>query len=228
MNAVAEIAIPDAPLPVRYEAARRALEECDSIDDVKDWSDKAAALAVYARQANDSSLHMMALRIKARAERRCGELLKALPRGDSATRFGGDRAGASHPPASGGQASVIRPTRTQAARDAGLSDYQRKNAIRVANVPAESFEQQVESDTPPTVAALAAQGVVKAAQPNPARLMASEARAALTTFARVCERLDARQAAEAMSANETDALRRHVRTVDSWLDRFVTKLPDRE
>jgi len=39
-------------------------------------------------------------------------------------------------------------TRKQAATDAGLSEYQRKTAIRVANVPEETFEKQVESDTP--------------------------------------------------------------------------------
>jgi hypothetical protein len=41
---------------------------------------------------------------------------------------------------------------------AGLSRHQIKQALRVANVPKEDFERQVESDNPPTVTALAEQG----------------------------------------------------------------------
>ncbi|WP_157814419.1 hypothetical protein [Rhizobium sullae] len=43
----------------------------------------------------------------------------------------------------------------QAAEDAGLSKDQQVQAVRVANVPAEEFERQVESDAPPTIAKLA-------------------------------------------------------------------------
>jgi len=46
-------------------------------------------------------------------------------------------------------------TRESAATDAGLSDHQRKQALRVANVPESEFTEQVESDTPPTVTKLA-------------------------------------------------------------------------
>jgi len=46
-------------------------------------------------------------------------------------------------------------TRTQGATDAGLSERQRKTALRVAAVPAEEFEQQVESAAPPAVTQLA-------------------------------------------------------------------------
>jgi hypothetical protein len=42
----------------------------------------------------------------------------------------------------------------QAAEEAGLSRRQAVTAIRVANVPADEFERQVESDSPPTVTAL--------------------------------------------------------------------------
>lgn len=43
------------------------------------------------------------------------------------------------------------PNRKQAAADAGMSDHQRKQALRVANVPEDDFERQTESDSPPTV-----------------------------------------------------------------------------
>ena len=42
------------------------------------WADKAAALASYAKQSEDTTLEKAALRIRARAIRRAGELLKAI------------------------------------------------------------------------------------------------------------------------------------------------------
>ena len=51
-----------------------------------------------------------------------------------------------------------RPSQTQVATKAGLSRHQRKQAVRVANVPAAEFEVAIESDSPATVTALAAMG----------------------------------------------------------------------
>lgn len=62
---------------VKYDAARAALEACVSVDEVKDWSDSAAALAAYARQKKDKSLQKMAVDIRMRATRRIGELMAA-------------------------------------------------------------------------------------------------------------------------------------------------------
>jgi hypothetical protein len=59
----------------------------------------------------------------------------------------------------GGDPNVI--TRTQAADDAGLSERQRKNALRVASVPEDEFTAMVESDNPPTVTKLAEIGTKK-------------------------------------------------------------------
>jgi hypothetical protein len=65
-----------AKLPATYEPARTSLEKC-SIDEYREWADKTAALASYAKQSADESLFKMAVHIRARAIKRCGELLKA-------------------------------------------------------------------------------------------------------------------------------------------------------
>lgn len=67
--------VQNAALPASYEAAKQALATCTKLDECKDWSDKAQALASYARQADDDDLEKYAVKIKAHAIRRCGELL---------------------------------------------------------------------------------------------------------------------------------------------------------
>lgn len=148
MNQIAPISA--ARLPQTYEAAREALATCQSIDECKDWSDKAAALASYARQADDETLLKMAVRIKARATRRAGELLKQI---DAATgknnQYTQMKEAGDHP----------LHSRTDAAREAGMSPHQQKQAVRIASIPERDFEAQVEAPKPPTLSQLAAQGV---------------------------------------------------------------------
>lgn len=137
-------AIGTANLPAKYLSAKLALSECSHIDECKEWADKSQALASYARQSKDKEMEHLAMRIRARAIRRCGELLRSV----EAKHTGRIRRGA----------TPNFDTRKTAAREAGLSPDQAKNAIRVANVNGKSFESQVESDNPPTVATLAKQG----------------------------------------------------------------------
>ena len=47
---------------------------------------------------------------------------------------------------------TVPRTRTQATMDAGLSERQRKTALRVANIPEEEFKLTMEEEDPPTVA----------------------------------------------------------------------------
>ena len=61
---------------VKYENAKQALAEYKSVDEVKDFRDKAVAIQAYAKQANDYDLERDASIARVRAERRCGELLQ--------------------------------------------------------------------------------------------------------------------------------------------------------
>jgi hypothetical protein len=140
-----------APLPANYEAARAALAACDDIDECKDWADKAAAMAAYGRMAKDETLHRMAHRIQVRAVRRIGELMKLIPSTKGQRNELRDDGG-------------LKSPRQQAAEAAGLSERQIKTAQRVANIPPEDFDRQVESNNPPTITELAHQGT----RPRPA------------------------------------------------------------
>ena len=211
-------AVADARLPVTYETAQKALAECSRVDECKNWSDKAAALASYARQARDNTLHSLALRIQARAQRRMGELLKQIP-----DQRGGDRGGPT------GGRPPVGETRTRAARDAGLSDHQRKTALRIASVPEPDFTGAVESPQPPTVTELARMGTSSRPEaPTPQvppadPATASRALGLLRELAAFCATSD--PAAVALACRDPDVARGYVEVIDQWFDRFVTRLP---
>jgi hypothetical protein len=131
-----------ARLPVVYEEARAALATCEKTDECASWAKKAEAIASYARQAEDETLLKAATRIKGRAIRRCGELLKEI-KGEPRRRS--DLRGSPSP-------------RVEEAKKAGLSRDKMKQAIRVASVPSEAFEALIEADRPATVPELAARG----------------------------------------------------------------------
>ena len=218
--------ISSARLPQTYETAKNALAECSRIDECQAWADKAEAMASYAKQAKDESLRKMADRIQARAIRRCGELLKQIEPAHGANQNIRDGA-------------VPNVSRKQAATAAGLSERQRKTALRVASVPEPQFIAVVESENPPTVSKLAEIGTQKREPPPAPRPLvdlkgippehyarATEAQGTLRRFTEFCEKHDPLVIAKAYHPHEIAALRRYVASIDSWLDRFVTNLPE--
>jgi hypothetical protein len=220
----ANLSIAHARLPASYETAKAALANCASIDECVDWADKSEALAAYARQADDDALEQYARRIRARAIRRAGELLKQIEPGQGA-RDGKRVDGADSP-----------STRTEMARQAGMSERQQVTAIRVANVPASDFERQVEGAAPPTVTKLAGQGIAKrgnnGSKPSPLIARARPDGFAAATnligtvedFAEFCRSENPEIIAAAVMPHEVNDVREQVGIIDAWLDRFVVNM----
>lgn len=213
-------AIHDAKLPASYESAVTALTKASRVDECLQWADKAMALASYARQSRDDSLYRMAIRIQSRATRRCGELLEQIAPAPG------------RPPAEIKGDAPPNLSRTTVARDAGLSDDQRKTALRVAAVPKADFERQVESDNPPTVTKLAEQGTKKRPVaerpdiPNVSSNAATEVQAGLLHM-RACCKHDPVIVARSFQPAELNSIRETVALIDAWMDRFVVSLPGR-
>ena len=216
MTNLPSVDVSKAMLPVAYEQAKTALANCSSIDECETWKDKAIAMASYARQAEDESLFRYATRIKARAVRRGGELLKAIP-----PVIGGDRRSDQW------EGTLPLITREQAATNAGLSEHQRKTALRVASVDQATFDAQVESDAPPSITELARQGT-KAVELGDISIAdfkaATRVGGMLREFAQFCKETDPSTASRGFKPHEIDNLRRFVSVADAWLDVFSVNL----
>jgi hypothetical protein len=217
MNMQSLPVIGNARLPQTYQAAQAALAECQQIDECKDWSDKAAALASYAKQSQDASLLKMAQRIQLRATRRAGELLKQIE--PAPNHHGNSSQVVDHP-----------SSRKEAARDAGFSEHQQKQAQRIATVPEAVFETQVESPKPPTLTQLAQQGIK--AKPvmdlqgrNPRDFnTALHFIAVFADYARDLKALNLNAGIAALDDKERGKLRQSINQIDAMHDHIMTRI----
>jgi len=124
---------------IKYEAARQALVEAHSVDEVKGIRDKAEALRIYAQQAKDTQLEYYAAEIRVRAERRAGELLRDTGK----DKGGGDTS-------TGSRARPVQTVPTLS--DMNITKDQSSQWQRLASVPEETFEKKIaeakDSDEP--------------------------------------------------------------------------------
>lgn len=207
-----------AQLPARYSAAKTALSEAVRVDEVKDWKDKAAALASYARQQDDRSLEEMALKIRARATRRIGELLPAFqPHGPKGGR----------PSKNGGGKDTV--SQRSAARSAGLSKGQEVQARRIAAIPQAEFEALVEREDPPTLTELEERGKRILERPKQDGFKeATYAMGALRRFAEHCEQQTPARICNGLDDEELGEAKRVAKKAMSWLERFVDTIERRQ
>lgn len=110
---------------VHYEAACREIALANTIDEAKDWGDKAEALRAYARQAHNTDMEVQVAEIKLRALRRMGELSKALETAESRHRTTLPNGGKS---------------KSEQLDDAGVSTSAAHRAEQLADIPADEFE----------------------------------------------------------------------------------------
>lgn len=200
-----------------YAAALKAIAECERVEQCMAWKETAAALASFAKCSNNDGLRVLAVRIQARAERRCGELLRRIPRGDVSTRFG--------------QAGAVPPVnRTKAANQAGLSERQRKTALRISAIPEDEFNERVESSTPPTITQLAEQGaesrslVTGTHAREELNLVPSYPR--VKDFIGFCRSHEPSDTTASVPLAEVLKVQQGVHIAIRWLEAFVTNLPE--
>jgi hypothetical protein len=223
--------VASARLPALYEGARSALAQCERVDECREWANKAEAIASYARQSHDDTLYNTAMRIKSRAIRRCGELLKEIPAepGNHVARLPGATTATKQ---LGTPSAQVASPRQEAARTAGLSQRQAKQAVRVASVPSPLFERMVEAPKPATVTELAEVGKRPTPKPlvdlgsrSPSDFkLATAAQGQLREFGAFAAKSDPAAVARGSSPRERHAMREQIAAIKPWLARLGKEL----
>ena len=209
-----------AQLPKTYETAKSALAQCQAIDECKDWADKAAALASYARQSEDLELEKMAARIRDRAMRRAGELAKLMmqpqgrPEKDEVNR--------------------IFISKEKVKEVSGFSDHQLRTALNVASIPQADFDQQVESNNPPTLTELARQGTQKREAPDPQTWLQGRSAqdfnailhlmSTIEEYAKEADTWPLNRLLGEMTDKERQEVRRWITRIDAIHDQIITRI----
>ncbi len=120
---------------VKYDAARYALQQAVSVDEVKDIRDKAMAMEAYAKQAKDTELIAWANEIKIRAERKTGELLKEMPKAKGTKNQLIGRG------VIGGNTVVPPIDEEKTLEELGITKRQSAQWQKVADIPENKFEE---------------------------------------------------------------------------------------
>ena len=114
----------------KYDAARRALAEARSVDEVKAILNKAEALRQYARQHKDVDMERWLCEIKLRAARGIGELTAEMDKSPGAR---------TDQPLSKGEKKLKK----EALKEAGLSKDLVSRCEQIARVPEGAFERHI-------------------------------------------------------------------------------------
>lgn len=187
--------IPTAPLPINYVAARDAIRACAKIDECKSWSDKAVAIASYARQIKDRTMKEAAERIHLRAYERIGELLLEL-----------------------------RPNgRRKAGGRVGLSSGKVDVAVGIAKAPKTVRDARIEASPPVRPKDLADIGEGRISPPPVFQKTAQgrgvgQIRAHVETFFRWTQSTSVDSVAREVPRDEAILFRARLRTLGEWID----------
>lgn len=139
-----------------WEKAKYAIEQCRTMDEVKDIRDKAAALAAYAKQARESlDVQNNIAEIKIRAERKIGEFSRELPK----EQGGVTRYGSPHD-------EENQPTKTYILKSAGIEPKTAYRYEAIASIPQDKFEEHIQK-TKEEKGELTTAGTLQVAKGNP-------------------------------------------------------------
>lgn len=186
---------------VRYEAACVALAECKSVDEVKDWTDKAAAMQAYGRMCKDKTLEVDAAEIRIRAERRLGQLLQEQKAGPGLAKSGPKPKKPKSAEFGHSQVPNSAPPPTPTLAEVGIDKNLSSRAQKLAAVSDEQFEAEV-GEWKGRVKAEGARVSARLEAAGQAAL--DEKREALTILVEENARLNERLAVEAMDASEEE------------------------
>lgn len=214
VSIIDEIKKREVSIPVSYQKAVTAIKECDAIDEAKDWADKMSALALYYKQSKDKTLEDYAKRIRIRAERRMGELLRQF-----------DGKGKNQYSKEDSTVDDTKLTQKHISEEIGLSKRQKDQSIRLSNIPEETFNNLVESENVPTLTQLAELGTKKnikvVNQNNKDSWKVNER---LKEIANLLKEYDAIYTIEGMDQDLIESTVKTISEIENWFDTFIVNI----
>lgn len=189
-------------VPVQYETAVKALGECLVLDDALTWSDKADALAAWAKIYRSDEVSRKAKMLKLHAYRRMGQLAAEInPRKSTA--------------GTGGRGSVPGSGPRSLLLSHGLSVAQADAARILSTLPQRRFDTLLKNPVSPTTARHTLRDTT----------VWHEFQATAMTLRSRCRNHTPAQVAGVMSVGESASARELVREIVEWLDEFEARLP---
>ena len=124
-------------MPVQYDNAVKALHECTTLDESKEFTNAAEALAVWAKMYQNNEALRQAKQLKLHAHRRMGELARELAPGKN--KVGGGR----------------EPGPLAKLQEYGLSRHQADAASVLASLKKRDFNKLINQKSPPAPTSVA-------------------------------------------------------------------------
>lgn len=184
-------------VPVEYETAVKALAACVTLDEGKYWSDKADALAAWAKIYQSNETLRKAKQLKLHAFRRMGQLAAELR----------PKTRRSLP----GPQSLLRET--------GLSRMDACAADRIGRLPERRFEKILQKPKAPTSI------VTEMYRRDPLWAEFSRTAMSLRSYCRGNTPASIASAVKALGEKEAGTARELVIELIEWLDGFESRLP---
>jgi hypothetical protein len=214
MQIIDEIKSKEVAIPITYQKAIVAIQECNKIDEAKEWTDKMSALALYYKQSRDETLIKYAKRIQYRAKRRMGELLKQFDgRGGN---HGNQYQSAKRDPEDPFANSV-----NNVASSIGLSSKQTKEAVRFANVPKDKFEAIVESEDIPTQKEVAELGTKKIGKSKKVNYKANSIYQSINDLLKEMNKVDPIYVCENIDPDYKEQMISNIKQIENWFDNYI-------
>ncbi len=132
---------------IKYDAMCQAIEAAYEVDEVKKIRDKALAMEVYFKQANNVNAELIACEIRLRAERKAGQLLRKSEKAKGTAGAGRPRKGG----------RSVRPPKNEDVKtlaEHGISKTKSSRWQRMGDVSDEEFEAKLASGKKPTTSGI--------------------------------------------------------------------------
>lgn len=189
-------------IPVEYDTALKALEACCTLDETKYWSDKADALAAWAKIHQSDEAEIKAKRLKLHAYRRMGILAEQIrPR---RTGPGG-----------------AKPGPLSALIEAGVPKPQATLARAISKIEKPKFDAAVQSKRPPTPSTIVPRVALTSSE---AWTLLAGAGSSLVGFRTFCRKHKAAELARLLAKDEKQKAVSAAREATEWLDEFLDNL----